>query len=634
MTGPPGSATRYRAFISYSHSDAAVATWLHHALETYRVPAKLVGGQTHLGPVPRRLHPIFRDRDELPASGDLGGELMAALRDSMFLVVICSPASARSRWVGEEVAAFKRLHGEGRVLALITDGVPNGSATAQSAHLECFPRSLRFRLGPDQEISDTPAEPIAADLRGEADGRRLASLKLIAGLTGLRLDDLVQRETQRRIRRLAVLSGASMAGMVLAGALALYANARRIEADQQRKIAETESAAARAASDYLIGTFELTNPATENPRTITALTILARGAARARTELADQPEMQARLLATLGGAYNNLGLFAEAQDALEKSMPAIRKAGPRGAEALLALANAYRSQGRFEEAMSTIHRLATVVGPNPAEHQALRALAAATEGHILYESGDPKGGLKALDRALKIYRTLADRQPLALADALKIRGLLLSDDGQFAAAEGSLNEALAIVRRVLGEHHRETGRAWYMLALNAQAAGNLAVAEHRVSRALAIRRRVLDNDNPILADSLSLQGQILQGEHRLDAAAAALNEAVAIYKKAYGRPHYMTGMAMLYLALVESDSQHTERALADIAEAKHNYDVGYGKLHPNHGDLLVNRATILAKAGRRAEAKADCASGIAILARTLGPDAAFTKSDAKICANL
>ena len=55
-------------------------------------------------------------------------------------------------------------------------------------------------------------------------------------------------------------------------------------------------------------------------------------------------------------------------------------------------------------------------------------------------------------------------------------------------------------------------------------------------------------------------------------------------------------------------------------DAKHNYDVSYGKIHPNHGDLLVNRASVLARAGRLDEARTDCAAGLKILSDTLGPD--------------
>src|SRR5579863_454983 len=63
---------RYRAFISYSHQDRAWADWLHRALETYRVPRRLVGRSTAAGIVPRRLAPVFRDREELASAIDLG----------------------------------------------------------------------------------------------------------------------------------------------------------------------------------------------------------------------------------------------------------------------------------------------------------------------------------------------------------------------------------------------------------------------------------------------------------------------------------------------------------------------------------------------------------------------------------
>ncbi len=94
----------------------------------------------------------------------------------------------RSKWVNEEILAFKRVHGENRTLALIVDGEPYG------ADRECFPPALRLKLGFDGALSDAPAEPIAADIRPGGDGRRPASLKIIAGLTGLPLDALVQRD--------------------------------------------------------------------------------------------------------------------------------------------------------------------------------------------------------------------------------------------------------------------------------------------------------------------------------------------------------------------------------------------------------------------------------------------------------
>ncbi len=627
-------APRYSAFLSYSHRDKAVVVWLHRTLETYRVPSKLVGLETPLGVTPARLLPLFRDRDELPASADLGGAITAALAASQFLVVICSPAAAASRWVDQEILSFKRMHGEGRIFALIASGEPFASASPETADQECFPPSLRFKIGPDGELSDEAAEPIAADIRPGGDGKRLAKLKLVAGLLGVELDALVQRETHRRIRRMAIISSAAVVGMIFAVGLAFYANARRIEANQQRQVAEREAATARATADYLVDTFRLSEPSTQNPRTITALSILDRSAERARTELADQPVVLARLISTLGMAYNNLGLANEARQAIEGSAPAIAKAGADGADAQLTLAGTYLMLGQLDRAMTTVAKAQATLGSDLANRPDVRVRAAVTEGMIHAAAGETTQGIAAFDRALAIYRTSPAINPARLATVLQARGNLLSDDGQFAAAETSLAEALKLNRSTLGDHHMETGQTWFALAQNAFLAGDLPLAETRIANALKIEREVLDPDNPIIADALSMQGQIYQAQKRLLEAERSLEQAVAIYKKAFAGPHYLIGIAEVYLALVESERGRTEMALRILDDAKHNYDLSYGRIHPNHGDLLVNRATILARAGRRREAEADCAEGLKILAQTMGPQASYTRSMTAVCAQI
>lgn len=218
---------RYRAFISYCHRDQAVAIRLHHALETYALPSKLIGKTTPAGEVPRRLVPIFKDREELPAADSLGEAVDAALTASDALIVICSPASASSEWVNKEVERFKQIHGGGRVFPALIEGEPD----------EAFPPALRVRYENGQPTGEA-AEPIAADLRPNADGHRLATLKLVAGLTGLELDQLVQRDNQRRQRRLALVAAASLAGMAGTSGLAFYAVQQRDEARAQRAEAD------------------------------------------------------------------------------------------------------------------------------------------------------------------------------------------------------------------------------------------------------------------------------------------------------------------------------------------------------------------------------------------------------------
>ena len=199
MKADPGSPFKYWAFISYSHADEKWGRWLHRALERYRTPRRLVGRASRDGAVPRRLYPVFRDREELPGSVSLSDNIQDALRRSRYLVVIASPRSAISRWVNKEIVYFKSLGREDRVLCFIIDGEPNATDKPHSGLLECFPEAIRFRIGPEGRLTDKSTEPVAPDARPHGDGKRHARLKLIAGLIGVDYDELARRERQRRI---------------------------------------------------------------------------------------------------------------------------------------------------------------------------------------------------------------------------------------------------------------------------------------------------------------------------------------------------------------------------------------------------------------------------------------------------
>ncbi len=220
---------RYWAFISYSHADKAWADWLHKALEHYPIPRDLVGKPTPAEtPVPKRFVPIFRDREELPTATDLGAVIDRALRHARFLVVICSPRSAKSQWVNQEIVQYKQMHGEERVLCMIVDGEPWASdgKPGFGVEEECFPEAVRHRLGADGTLSAERTEPIAADAREGKDGKEAAVIKLMAGLLGVGFDALRRREEayqRRRLRRLQGLSALFALLFMAAAVAAVYA---------------------------------------------------------------------------------------------------------------------------------------------------------------------------------------------------------------------------------------------------------------------------------------------------------------------------------------------------------------------------------------------------------------------------
>jgi tetratricopeptide (TPR) repeat protein len=233
-----GTKFRYKAFISYSHKDEAVAEWLHRALENYSVPPHLVGRETKFGTVPKSIRPVFRDQSELAVSASLTDSVTEALSQSEYLIVICSPNAVASSWVQQEILAFKREHGEANVLAVIASGEPFASDLPDSGDEECFPSALRYALSADGTVGTRTLEPLAADIRAGRGGKHLARLKLAAALLRVDLDELVQRDTQRRYQRLRIIAAGAVAGMLVMGWLTFTATQARTEAETQRSAAE------------------------------------------------------------------------------------------------------------------------------------------------------------------------------------------------------------------------------------------------------------------------------------------------------------------------------------------------------------------------------------------------------------
>src|ERR1700677_2488001 len=206
------AALQYRAFLSYSHDDTAWAKWLHRALENYRIDKDLVGRETALGPVPKTLRPIFRDREDFPAGHSLADQTVKALEASQFLIVICSPRAARSKYVDEEIRRFKALGRAARGIPVIVDGEPG------DLQRECFPPAVRFKVGPGADLTSEREGPLAADARPQGDGKETAKLKLVAGLLGLGLDEIKRRAERARRRQILLRFGSAAFVLVLLAA--------------------------------------------------------------------------------------------------------------------------------------------------------------------------------------------------------------------------------------------------------------------------------------------------------------------------------------------------------------------------------------------------------------------------------
>lgn len=229
---------KFKAFLSYSRQDEPAVKRLHRRLESYVIPRALRrDGAARLGR-------FFRDKDELAAAAELGTALEAKLNSAQWLIVCCSSAAARSKWVNAEVEAFARARGDEWILAVVLEGEPQDS----------FPPALRER------------EPLAADFRSTGDGEQMGFLQLVAGLIGVDLGELRDREAaaeRARMRLRAILASVFFILAVAAGVGAVIAIQQRDRAEAMAREAIDIGAGVVAQTDELSRRFGVPTSALE-----------------------------------------------------------------------------------------------------------------------------------------------------------------------------------------------------------------------------------------------------------------------------------------------------------------------------------------------------------------------------------
>ena len=202
---------RYDAFISYRHCelDSFISENLHKKLENYRMPSSVI---KNLSPAKQKIERVFRDEAELPLSQNLSDPITAALDNSEFLIVICTPRLRQSQWCMKEIETFVATHDREHVLLVLAEGEPDESFPEILLHEE---RTVKDADGNEVTVT-LEREPLAADCRADNNRQRLKKLdnvvlKLCAAMFGLNYDDLRQRHRQRLVRRRIALASIAFA---------------------------------------------------------------------------------------------------------------------------------------------------------------------------------------------------------------------------------------------------------------------------------------------------------------------------------------------------------------------------------------------------------------------------------------
>ena len=227
---------KFDAFISYRHAevDSAVAKDIQHWLEHFHVPKAI---QKTSGK--RKINRVFRDKEELPLSMNLGETITDALIHSEYLIVICSPRTQESQWVQREIETFLETHDLEHILVVIADGEPDNIIPKMLTYKE----TTSVNENGEEITVKEDLEPLGCDYRvGKRKAHKEELPRLAASLLHCSYDDLIQRARQYRTR---VISG------ILATVLALALGILGYVLYSNQQIKTNYENALRKQSEYL-----------------------------------------------------------------------------------------------------------------------------------------------------------------------------------------------------------------------------------------------------------------------------------------------------------------------------------------------------------------------------------------------
>jgi non-specific serine/threonine protein kinase/serine/threonine-protein kinase len=382
---------------------------------------------------------------------------------------------------------------------------------------------------------------------------------------------------------------ATLAATLLAVlAISMTIQAARISAERDR--ANREAEAAESALGFLTDIFEISDPSEARGNTVTAREILDRGSERIQESLADQPEVQARLMGEIGNVYTSLGLIAPAEEHLERALELERqfrdpddidlqfsltdlgwlkfeRGDYASAETLfreaLALVRRQKRPGPLDE-ISSLSAVAVALSRlarfDEAEQLLLEAnrmlseLPEEDEGLIINISTNLANLYADTNRsrlAVSHYRRVLEHQEKQhggedhpqYAFAMDNLALALHDLEEYDEAEPMFRGALAMLRRIYGDEHPELAQTLGNVASFLIDTGRYDEAEELNQEALVLNRGLLGEDHPVVGDDLTRSAEILLARGDEEAAEEVIGEALAIYRRALPERHSKTAWA-------------------------------------------------------------------------------------------
>ena len=396
------------------------------------------------------------------------------------------------------------------------------------------------------------AEALAQDIERYEEGQPVLAHR---GSRTYRFGKLVRRH------RAETALVAFVVAAVVGFALFSSAQARRLERERDR--AQTEATKAEEVSAFLVSVFEQADPTATRGDTLTAREMLASGAARAETDLAGQPEVQATVLRVIAQAYRGLGREDRARPlfaAVALRREALGDDAPETLAALFDLGTVYEGGGEVELASSAFEevllgRRARLGDTHPELLLPLYHL-----GLIRHMSGRTEEALRLFEEWEALLDRLPEEDSPILSEGLSNYADLMFTQRRYDEAEPHVRRVLAMDRRMHGNESPEVGYALNRLAELMNETGRPEDAEAAAREALAIHRRLYPDGHHELAASLQILGESARRQRRFASADTLLHQDLELRQRLYGADHFSTSRSLMLLGRLNHDREDYREA--------------------------------------------------------------------------
>ena len=388
--------------------------------------------------------------------------------------------------------------------------------------------------------------------------------------------------SQRFVRRHAVgvSTGAFLMLVIVAFAVAMSIQNQRIAAERDK--AANESKSAQAVSEFMLNVFSAAEPYNAQGREISAREVLEKSGRTVRADRGMNPEVRARLLASIGRAFRRSG-------------------------------DPERSLSYLEDAVHLRRQMPDGGGLPAAEDMSELAV-------TLRMLGDFPGSDKVLREAMALCDRLGEQKTPIYATLLMNRGRVEFQSGNVLGARRSFEQSLALNRQVRGPNDHEVAVVLLELSQVFMWMDDTSSVERATRQAVDIFRVATPRLHPDRVLAETRLGEALLMQNRYD-------EASELFEGSLENQKILFGENSRQVAEVLDSLRHIRAAQGQMAEAEKfaadALDAMVNALGAEHGYTPYFRtayASALMKRGKYTEAERELRHSLATLEKTRPAD--------------